>query len=339
MRIEPDTEPIPIPGQLAPILGPVLGGTILSAHGWRWIFYINLPISLVALALAWWGLPISPRPRASAFDWVGFAFLSPGLAALVYGLSLAGTSGSFLALPALPWLGAGALLVAGFIATALRKGDSALIDLGLMRQRSFAAVSCLTFLFGIAIYGPMFSLPLYFQWVWGDQALSAGVMLAPQGIGTMLAIAFAGRWSDRAGPRPVVLAGMSVTALATLAFILDIGTSRWLLALSLFIRGVGLGAAGIPVMAAAYHGLKAPKIPRATGGVNVMQRLGASFGTALLAIIVQRRLSTVTMGNSPVDAVHITNAFHIAFMWTLVFALVALIPALMLPRYVRATER
>ena len=140
------------------------------SHGWRWIFYINLPISLVALALAWWGLPISPRPRASAFDWVGFAFLSPGLAALVYGLSLAGTSGSFLALPALPWLGAGALLVAGFIATALLKGDAALINLGLMRQRSFAAVSCLTFLFGIAIYGPMFLLPLYFQWVWGDQA-------------------------------------------------------------------------------------------------------------------------------------------------------------------------
>ena len=82
-------------------------------------------------------------------------------------------------------------------------------------------------------------------------------MLAPQGIGTMLAIAFAGRWSDRAGPRPVVLAGMSVTALATLAFILDIGTSRWLLALSLFIRGVGLGAAGIPV-----HG---GRIPRAQG--------------------------------------------------------------------------
>ena len=382
---------VAIPGQLAPILGPVLGGALLTGYNWRWIFFVNLPISLVALLLAWRGLPdrslassfspssnssstfsphsssgpssssslasgpspgsssgsptsMPPRSlvsRTPSFDFVGFMLLSPGLAALVYGLSLAGTSGSFFSPPAAPWLAAGALLVAGFAASALRKGDGALLDVGLLRHRSYAATCCLTFLFGIAIYGPMFLLPLYFQWVWGDEALAAGAMLAPQGAGTMAAIALAGRWSDRAGPRPVVLAGMSITALATLAFMwTDLWSnlapsgaqaSRWLLALTLFVRGTGLGAAGIPAMAAAYHGLKARDIARATGGVNVMQRLGASFGTAFLAVVLQRGMGVATGTAAGFSSGQIADAFGGAFGWTLAFTLVALIPAFLLP--------
>lgn len=334
---------VAIPGQLAPILGPVLGGAILDAYGWRWIFLIHLPLSLAALALAWRGLPGSPGTRSARLDLGGFLLLSPGLFALIYGLSLAGTSGSFLSPPAVPWLGTGAVTVLAFAVSARRKGSAALIDMGLLRHRPYAAAASLTFLFGIAIYGPMFLLPLYFEWVWGDEALTAGAMLAPQGAGTMLAIAFAGRWSDRLGPRLPVVSGMAATALATLAFAgLGASPDRGLLAASLFVRGLGLGMAGIPAMGAAYHGLEAGKIARATAGLNVTQRLGASFGTALLAVVLQRRLASVSaeaaQEASPAAA-HAVDAFSGAFLWSVAFALVALAPALMLPRRTPAAER
>ena len=322
---------VAIPGQLAPILGPVLGGAIVTSLGWRWIFFITVPLALASRLLARRGLPDSPRAQPVPFDLAGFLLLAPALACLVYGLALAGTNGSFLSAPAGPWLAAGGALLSGFAGSALRKGERAVIDLSLLRHRPFAAASCLTFLFGIAIYGPMFLLPLYLQWVYGDPAHAAGATLAPQGIGTMLAIGLAGRWSDRAGPRPVVLSGMTLTTLATLALVmLDAGAPRSLLALSLFARGAGLGIAGIPVMAAAYHGLRAQEYARATSGVNVVQRLGAAFGTAFLAVVLQR-LSAGT-GDAVAGEARMAEAFDGAFLWAVAFAAVALVPALFLPR-------
>lgn len=333
---------VAIPGQLAPIVGPALGGLILDSAGWRWLFYSNLPVCLVALASAWKGLPASRPGRAPTFDLPGFLLFSPGLALLVYGLSLVGNSGAFLSGPAAPYLGIGTVLAAGFAAIAYRKGGAALIDLSLLHHRPYAAAAALMFLFGIAIYGPMFLLPLYSQLVRGDDALAAGMALAPQGIGTMLGIAAAGRWSDRSGPRPLVLTGIVITALATLAYTrLDVDTSRTVLAIALFIRGIGLGTAGIPVMAAAYHGLTTAQLPGATPGVHVIQRLGASLGTAVLAVVLQRRLalSPGTGGAGPEPApvadpeLASAAAFNAAFGWATAFTVIALLPALILPRH------
>lgn len=216
---------------------------------------------------------------------------------LANGLFLAGASGSFFALPSAPWLGVGTLLTLAFAVSSYLQSDRALFDLRFVRHRPYAAASSLAFLFGIAIYGPLFLLPLYFQWVLGDAALAAGAMLAFQGAGTMLAIALAGRWSDQAGPRPVILSGMSVTALATLAFHgLDAAANRSLLALSLFVRGMGLG------------------------------------------VVLHRRLAASAAVEATEGAANITEAFSGAFMWTVAFTLVALIPALTLPRWARAAE-
>lgn len=168
-------------------------------------------------------------------------------------------------------------------------------------------------------------------------AIATGAILAPQGLGTMIAIALAGRWSDRAGPRPVVIAGMSATALATLALVHPVVASeRALLALALFARGAGLGAAGIPIMAAAYHGLETREYARATAGVNVMQRLGASFGTALLAVALQRGLASTNTG--PGAGYAAAAAFRGPFLWAVAFAALALLPALTLPRRQQVKE-
>lgn len=171
---------VAIPGQFAPILGPVLGGAVAAGLGWRWIFYINLPISLAALALSWRALPGGSRAKTRPFDLVGFALLSPGLAALIYGLSVAAESGSFTVLPAAAWLAGGGLLVAGFAASALRKRGAALIDLRLLRRPSFAAAACLSFLAGVAIFGAM-SSPSTSSGLWERRRLRPAPSLLPRG--------------------------------------------------------------------------------------------------------------------------------------------------------------
>ena len=169
---------VAIPGQLAPIIGPILGGVLIDEAGWRWIFYVNVPVVGLALLLAWRGLPGGRPAGRSRLDVTGLVLLSPCLAALVYGLSQAGqdaisptVAGSLMI---------GVMLVASFSWHALRARTGALLDLRLLRVRSYAFVAILTFLSGASIFGPMFLLPLYFQRVAHLSAAGAGLMLAPQ---------------------------------------------------------------------------------------------------------------------------------------------------------------
>ncbi|SBW22968.1 EmrB/QacA subfamily drug resistance transporter [Candidatus Protofrankia californiensis] len=248
---------------------------------------------------------------------------------MLYGLSRAGEGNEFTGAGVLACLATGAVLTAGFVAHALRSREHALIDVRLFRSRPFSASAVLMFLFGISLYGPMLLLPLYYQQVRGYNVADVGLLLAPQGISTMLTLWLAGRWSDRIGPRRVALAGITLSTLATLVFA-QAGTDTHVtvLAAALVIRGAGLGAAGIAVASASYRGIARSAIPRATSLLNITQRLGASFGTAVLAVVLQRGIVTHPAGSGPK---HLATAFGHAFWWALAFAVIAVIPALALP--------
>ncbi|MDP4511242.1 MDR family MFS transporter [Nonomuraea turcica] len=318
---------VAIPGQLAPIIGPVLGGVLIDGAGWRWVFFVNVPVVGLALLLAWRAMP-SGRPQGRPpLDLLGLVLLSPGLAALVYGLAQIGGAGGkgFGSTVAVVILMAGVGLVAAFARHALRTRTAPLLDLRLFRHRSYTLVTTLTFLSGASIFGPMFLLPLYYQQVHGLTTVETGLMLAPQGIGTALSLLIAGRLNDRIGARPLVLVGLAVTVAATIPFTLS-GTGDLIQIITLLIRGMGLGIAGVAMMAGAYQGLRRDQIPGATGLTNVVQRVGGSLGTAVLAVVLQR----VTQGNGTPAALE--GAFGETFWWTVGFALLALIPSWLLPR-------
>src|SRR5262249_49392351 len=158
--------------------------------------------------------------------------------------------------------------------------------------RSFSASSALMFLFGLSLFGAMLLLPLYYQQARGQSALDAGLLLAPQGVGTMLALVVVGRLTDRMGPRPITLAGMALAVVGTLAYTqVTAHTSEWLLGVSLLVRGAGLGAAIVAVMAAMFYDVPRDAVPRASAASRIFQQVGGSLGTAILAVVLQHQLA------------------------------------------------
>jgi EmrB/QacA subfamily drug resistance transporter len=319
---------VSLPVVIVPILGPVVGGLIVSSLSWRWIFYVNVPVCLAGLVLAWRGLrDVAPRQPGRPLDLPGLALVSPGVAAVLYGLAQVSTHGGFghpiVIIPIL----AGLAAVALFAVRTLRLGQRVepVIDLRLFRVPSFTGAASLMFLFGLSLYGAMLLLPLYYQQLRGTSALAAGLLLAPQGVGSLLPRLVIGRLTDRFGPRPVVLAGTLVAALGTLPFALATAhTSEILLSAALVVRGAGLGGATIAVMAAAFEGLQPSQIPHASSATRIMQQVGGAFGASVLAVILAR-LALAHPGT-----LGLASAFRDTFWWCLGFTVLALGPALLL---------
>ncbi len=319
---------VSLPGLFGPIAGPVIGGLIISHLSWRWIFLVNVPFSLAGLALAWRGLKPSIPREGAYLDVTGLALLSPGLAAILYAVTQAGIKGGFDHTIVLAPLAIGVALLGVFALHALRTPRPPLVDLRLFKVRSFSASIASMFLSGFGVYGALLLLPLYYQQVRGQSALAAGLLLAPQGVGMLLTRSRAGSLTDRIGARPVVLAGVVLTMAGTLAYTqVGVGTNEILLALSLVVRGAGLGAVTIPVFAAAYLGLRPGQVPHATSATRIAQQLGGAFGTAILAMILSTQLHAHQAAGLPGQA----TAFANTFWWSLGFTAIAIIPALALP--------
>ncbi|CAO5236219.1 DHA2 family efflux MFS transporter permease subunit [Frankia sp. AgKG'84/4] len=338
---------IGVPTLIAPVLGPVVGGLIVDNLSWRWIFYVNVPIGVIALVMSWRVLPRGDRGSASRrLDLPGLLLISPGLAALVYGLSEAGNGGGFGAAKVQVAIALGLVLLVGFVLYSLRR-DDALLDLRLFRNRTFTVASVTTFTIGGMLFGALFLLPLYYQVARGASASDAGLLLAPQGLGAMISMAIAGRIADRRGPRSVVPAGMALSLLGTLMFTqIDGHTSEALLVGSLFLRGLGFGAAMMPAMSAAYATLTPAAVPRATTTLNILQRVGGSLATALVAVELQHaiahRLPNVGGGAGVLASAAGTKlpgpiadkvgaAFGATFWWIVAITAVGLVASSFLP--------
>ncbi|MFI8074299.1 MDR family MFS transporter [Streptomyces sp. NPDC086033] len=319
---------ITVPTALGPIIGPVIGGVILHLGDWRWIFLFNLPFCLVGGYLAWRNLPKDrPRPGTGPrLDLVGVLLLSPGIAAVIYGLTQLGGPDRFIGIKAgLPLL-AGVVLLTGYFAWALRRGADALLDIRLLRHRALASSTALLLLAGAALYGAMLVMPLYWQQVRGESALGAAMLLIPQGVGTLLSRSLAGKYMDRIGARPVAVTAFAVTFAATVPFgFITATTDNTMLMAVLFARGLGLGAAMIALMGGAFVGLRPQEIPAASSISRVAQQIGGSIGTALLVMILQH----ATSGTHTRAA--LASGFGDAFWWAAGFTAAAVPLCLLLP--------
>jgi EmrB/QacA subfamily drug resistance transporter len=313
-----------VPMLLAPVLGPVIGGLIVTDWSWRWIFWVNLPIGAIGLALAARLLPGGAAEGQRPLDLRGFLLAGPGLALLVYGLSEIGSAGR-LEPQAVVTMLAGAVMVALFVRHELRTRFP-LVDIRLFRLPGFAAAAGTVFLLGATLFGALVLLPLYYQEARGLSPLDAGLLLAPQGVGAAIGMSVGGRMTDRVGGGRVVLVGLPLLLLGTFAFTqLTAETPYPLLMAALVVRGLGLGGSMMPAMAAAYATIESEVVPRATPMLNVLQRVGGSLGIAILAVVLQHRTAEAAPG--PEGLAH---AFGGTFWWAAAIGIVALVPAALL---------
>lgn len=318
---------VSLPAALGPILGPVFGGVILNYLSWHWMFLINVPLGVAGFTLALRFFPAGEPGRRTPLDAIGALLVTPGVIGVIYGLSEVGHAGGFGHAEVLLPLVAGLVLVAGFVGWGLHRRGRALIDIGLLRHRGVAISSALLLLTGIALYGAMLLLPLFWQQVRGEDALGAGLLLVPQGVGALASRSLAGRLTDSMGGRWVAVIGFAITTLATLPFAFaGAHTDTWLLLLTLFARGLGLGAVVIPLMTGAYVGLEREEMPDASIVTRIAQQLGGSFGTAVLAVI----LTNAAVGAT--GAGGLADAYNQAFWWATGFTAVAAVLSLLLPK-------
>jgi EmrB/QacA subfamily drug resistance transporter len=323
---------VAVPAMLAPILGPTIGGLIVDNASWRWIFFVNLPVGALAFAAALRILPRGERQDAGRLDVRGLALMVSGLPLLTYGLAEIGATGSFTATRAVVPLITGLALIGVFVRHALRARQP-LLDLHLYRRATFASASIAMFCLGAALFGGMILMPLYWQQVRGESVVATGLLTAPMGIGMALVMPLVGRLTDRFGGGPLALFGVIVTTVATIAFgFIGAHTSISWLSAAMFVRGMGVGFAFMPAMAAAFASLEPSELPDATPQLNVLQRVGGSIGTAVLAVVLERALA----GTTGLDAA--ASAFGTAFWWSLAITALAIIPCIVLVRAERAAR-
>jgi EmrB/QacA subfamily drug resistance transporter len=277
-----------LPVLLAPLLGPVLAGAILQFASWRWLFLINLPVGALALALAAAFLPNDreeTRPRS--LDLLGLALLSPGLVLFLYGADHLGERIGVAA------LGVSLIMFVLFYRTARAKGDAALIDLRLLKGKVFSAsIGAMFMVNGISFAGQML-IPIYLVRACGLSPSRTGLLMAPLGLGMLCTYPFMGRLTRRLGIRKLAACGALLSLVGTLPliFLADHGLVVAVLAASLFVRGVGASAIGIPSITSGYASVAREDLPMATTAMNIVQRLGGPTLTTLCATFLAWRLS------------------------------------------------
>ncbi len=336
---------IGVPMLLAPIAGPILGGWLVTDVSWRWIFFINLPIGIIALVSAMRVLPKDVAAHEQKLDLIDLMLLSPGLALFIYGLAESDSSGGFGSVSVLLPMFAGLALIVGFVWHALRASDP-LIDLRLFANSVFSKSSLTLVLLAISVFGSFLLLPLYFQVVRGESALQSGLLLAPQGLGSMLMMPLSGTLSDRTGSGRIVPVGLLLVGLSV-AWLTQIGahTSYVLLCIDLFVFGAGMGVAMMPVFSGALQSITGAAVARANTALNILQQTGASIGTAVLSVILAHELSVKLGGHGGVGsaakltaaqrahiAVPMASAWGQTFWWALGLIAVAFVVSLALPK-------
>ncbi|GHH19695.1 DHA2 family efflux MFS transporter permease subunit [Streptomyces lanatus] len=342
---------VSIPAMFAPLIAPSLGGVLVDYLSWRWLFFINVPLCLATIVLAMLKVKNVVEPTKDArLDVIGLILLMPGLTAFLYGLSEAGNKGGFTGGKTVAGLVIGVVLLAAFALYTLRSRLEPLVDLRLFTRPAFRNGTLANLLLSIAMYGVMIPLPMYFQLVHGATVTESALLLLPQSIGYFAGVILINQLTAVLGVRNLTVLGVVLAVVATVPYgLIDADPNPVLLGVAMIVRGFGLGVAMLPTMTLAFSSAPKELAPMATSTFNVFQRVAASIGTAVLAVVLQQHIEDRLPAGGPAAvtqiqpggdlAKDIATSFGPPFWWALVFTALAVIPCLLLPRRTAATRQ
>ena len=274
---------------VGPIIGPTLGGWLTESYNWRWVFFINLPVGIVALLGSAAFLPRAPR-RARQFDLFGFAMLSVGIGALQLMLDRGGEVDWFSATETWIYL---ALVIAGFWVFTVHIASTAhpFLDPRMFRDRNFATGLVFIFVVGIILLASLALLPPMLSHIFGYPTITTGLVMAPRGVGTMVSMLVVGRLVQRVDARVLVTAGLAMTA-----------ASLWMMTgfspqmdstpiiTSGILQGLGLGLVFVPLSTIAFSTIDPVFRADATSLFSLVRNIGSSVGISLVSVLLARNI-------------------------------------------------
>ena len=271
---------------VGPILGPTLGGYLTDAYNWRWVFLINVPFGILASLGLWAFMRDTSRQEGRKFDWTGFAVLSLGLAALQLMLDRGEQQDWFHSTEIVVELVFACLGVYLFIVHLLT-ADNTFIPPRMFRDVNFAAGFLIMFAIGMILLSSMALLPPYLQNLGGYSITTTGLLMAPRGLGTMLAMVMAGRLTSRIDPRLLMLAGILMICASMWSMVgWTPDVDAWTLAFTTFIQGVGLGFVFIPLQVVAFATLPADLRGDGTALFSLIRNVGSALGISISSFLL-----------------------------------------------------
>jgi EmrB/QacA subfamily drug resistance transporter len=281
---------------VATIAGPTLGGLLVTAFDWRWIFFVNLPIGVIVLAITPLIIPDLRPGRRHRIDVWGVLLASGGLLAICYGLVEGqkynwGTITGFISIPLIIGLGV-VLLLVFLLVQKLTQDNEPLVPFALFRDRNYSVVNWVSGVLAIGMMGIFLPLTIYFQSVLGFSALKAGLVMAPASVVSMFVAPVAGRSTDKIGGKFILMSGLILfgAGMGWLALIAHPDASWLIFVAPLVVAGLGMGCIFAPMVTVALRNIDPRMAGAASGVLNTIRQVGLVIGTATVGALLQNRL-------------------------------------------------
>jgi len=313
------------------VLGPATGGWLTDNASWRWCFFVNLPLAVLALAVVWFGFVRRPRRTDHSIDYLGAALLTAGAAAGLLGAVWGGTQYPWTSPAIIGLFLVAAVLLTGFVFQE-RRAVEPIIPLDLFRVRTFSAASVAVFALGASMFTTIIYVPLFVQRVLGDSASGSGAVLTPLMLGIITTSMVAGQIVSRTGRyRPVLMAGPPLLAIGFYLLTgIGVNSSQLDVTRDVVIVGLGVGLMMQTLIVAVQNSVPRRTLGVATASTQFFRTVGATAGVTIMGAIVTSRLGKQTTGAGASPA-EVANALHPIFVVAIGLAVVVLAAILFIP--------